>query len=83
MSAEILKPFGEYLTPGVDADVVTMLREILAKAEHGELVAVAIAGVMQNGCVLTRANIGSRGTGELLGAVCVLQTEICEEWRAR
>ena len=81
MSAEILKPFGDYRTPGVDAEVVDLLRKTLAAAEKGEIIGVAIACIRANGFTLTRANRGSAGTGELIGAVALLQAEMIENWR--
>jgi len=81
-TAEILKPFGEYLALGADEGVIEVVEDLLAKARAGEIVAVAVAAIAPNGFCLTRANRGTRGMGELVGGVAALQQEIIEQWRS-
>lgn len=61
----------EYVGPGIDATL----------AERGEVVGVALAAIGANHFTLTRANRGTAGTGELIGAVAALQAEMIENWR--
>jgi hypothetical protein len=82
-TAKILTQFGEYMTPGPDEEVVGILCDLLEKAQRGEVVAIAIGAIRGDGYVMTRANRGKRGTGELLGAVAALQSEMIENWRTR
>jgi hypothetical protein len=80
--AQILKPFGDYKTPGPNDSVIEMLREALAHAESGECVGVAIAMLAPSGFVKTRAVQGSRGMAELLGAVALMQDDLIRRWKA-
>ena len=50
-------------------------------AERGEIVAVAIAGIGPNGFTRTRAIRGSRGMGEIIGAVAVMQYDLIKMWK--
>lgn len=81
LTAEILKPFGDYKTPGIDPSVVELLRKALAMAERGEITGVAIAAIAGNGFSPTRANRGTASIGELIGTVAVLQAEMIGNWR--
>lgn len=78
---EILKPFGEYHTPGPNASCIELLREVLGMAERGEVVAVAIASINPAGFTRTRADKGSRGMGEIVGAVAVMQDDLIRMWK--
>lgn len=78
--AEIIKPFGDYKTPGPNENVIKILRETLEEAEHGEIVAVAIAAINSGGFISVRCQKGSRGMAEIIGAVAVLQHDILESW---
>jgi hypothetical protein len=77
---KILKPFGDYKTPGPSADVISLLEEMLEKAKHGEILAIAIAAVRPDGYVQTRAHKGNRGMSEIVGAVAVMQYYLMRSW---
>jgi len=81
--AEIIKPFGDYKTPGPNENVIAILRKTLEEAERGEIVAVAIASICSGGFVGVRFEVGSRGTSEIVGAVTVLQHDILSDWKFR
>lgn len=78
---EILKPFGEYRTPGPSISCIELLRETLELAERGEIVAIAIAALTPSGFTRTRADRGSRGMGEIIGAVAVMQDDLIRMWK--
>jgi len=81
--AEIIKPFGDYKTPGPNQNVISLLQKLLEEAERGEIVAVAVATICEGGFVGVRFDVGSRGTSELVGAVAVLQRDLLEDWKFR
>jgi len=81
--AEIIKPFGDYRTPGPNQNVISVLRKLLEEAERGEIVAVAVASICAGGFVGVRFDVGSRGMSEMVGAVTVLQHDLLEDWKFR
>ncbi len=81
--AEIIKPFGDYKTPGPNEKVIDVLRKALDDAERGEIVAVAIASICAVGFVGVRYEVGSRGTSEMVGAVTVMQHDLLADWKFR
>lgn len=78
--AKIIKPFGDYKTPGPNEKVIEALRKSLEEAERGEILAVAIASICACGFVGVRCDIGSRGMSELVGAVTIMQHDLLENW---
>jgi hypothetical protein len=80
-TAEILKPFGDYFTPGPSRDVIEALEECLASAKRGEIVAIAIATLNCQGSTATFTERGNRGFAELLGAVSMMEDDIKKKWR--
>jgi hypothetical protein len=78
---EILRPFGEYLTPGPSTPCIALLRDALEMAERGEVVGVAIAMISPVGFVRTRGEKGSRGMAEMVGAVAVMQDDLIRRWK--
>lgn len=79
--AKILKPWGDYFTPGASSGVIRILEEALKKATSGEIVAVGIVMINPGGFTMTRAVKGSRGFGEILGGVAVLQDDLIRLWK--
>jgi hypothetical protein len=62
----------------IGEDVITTLREVLAKAETGELSSVAITVVYRNGC--TGSAWSARPSAGLqLGSVALLQWRLAEK----
>ena len=82
MTAEILKPFGDYKTPGVSEGIVDMLEELLVLVKAGEVQAAGVVLINQNGFVRTRAHKGNRGMAEMVGAVAVMQHDLIRLWKA-
>lgn len=82
MAAEILKPFGDYKTPGPSADVIELLAETLEMAVRGDVTGIAIAMIRPDTFVKTRAIAGNHGMATLLGAVTVMQDDIIRMWKA-
>lgn len=80
-TAEIIKPFGDYQTPGPNKRVIATLRDILDGAERGEILAVAVAMIKAGGIVHIRGESGNRGMAELVGAVSVLQHDMLQDWK--
>jgi hypothetical protein len=80
MSAEILKPFGNYGIPGANQDVCELLREMLEKAECGEIIGVGVCAVLANGCSWTEFASGGANTATVLGGVILLQNTILKSW---
>ena len=64
----------------VDPDVVERLREVLAMAERGEVIAVAVATVNVAGCVAT-AHVVGESWAPLVAAVATLQHRLIAEPR--
>lgn len=81
--AEIIKPFGDYKTPGPNEKVIDLLRKTLEEAERGEIVAVAVASICAGGFIGVRVDVGSRGMSEMVGAVTVLQHDLLADWKFR
>jgi hypothetical protein len=82
MSAEILKPFGDYKTPDANDAVIKALEDLVAKAKAGEIQSFACAYVMSNDWTAYRNENGTSGLARLLGAVTVMQHAICNSWAA-
>lgn len=80
MSAEILKPFGDYSTPGVDPDLVRLAEQLLAEAKAGEIIGFAVAIVRPNHMIGSLTRRGSCSTAEIAGAVAGLQYDILKNW---
>ncbi|HTS05453.1 MAG TPA: hypothetical protein VMP68_07710 [Candidatus Eisenbacteria bacterium] len=80
-NAEIIKPFGDYKTPGPNENVIAILRQTLEEAERGEIVAVAISMINAAAFVGSRFDTGSRGMSELVGAVTILQHDLLADWK--
>lgn len=81
-TAEIVKPFGEYKTPGANAYVIKALRETLEQAERGEIFGVAIASINARGYVHIKCEKGSCGMAEIVGAVAILQHDMMINWES-
>lgn len=62
----------------VHADVVQLLRDMLERAERGDVVAVAVAGVTATGGVASAYRSGDRFFA-LLGSVTLLQARMISE----
>ena len=82
-TADIIKPFGEYKTPGPNGRVIEELTKILEQAQRGEIVSFAIAIIRESGWVGSRFVVGSRGMSEIVGAVTILQHDLVEDWKFR
>jgi hypothetical protein len=80
MTAEILKPFGHFETPGVDPQLVEMMEEILERARKGEITAVGVALINGANEIENYSHVGTAGWGRLLGAVTLMQHDICVDW---
>ena len=65
----------------VDPDVVERLREVLAMAERGEVIAVAVATVNVAGRIAT-AHVVGESWAPLVAAVATLQHRLIAEPRA-
>jgi hypothetical protein len=81
VTAEILKPFGEFGVPGPNQGVIEELEAALAQARMGDIIGVAIAMVHPNGdcgCLVDKS--GCRWS-ELLGAVDMMKDDIKDKWR--
>ena len=82
-TADIIKPFGEYRTPGPNKNVIALLKKTLEEAERGEIVAIAMAAISDGGFVCIRVDKGSRGMSEMIGAVSVMKHDLLEDWTFR
>ena len=82
-NAEIIKPFGDYKTPGPNENVIEILQKTLKEAERGEIVAVAITMINAAGFVGVRFDTGNCGMSELVGGVTVLQHDLIADWKIR
>ena len=80
MTAKILKPFGEFLVPGPNPGLVSLLEEALERAKAGEYIAGAISLVTKNHKMANALDIGSASYAELLGGVDVLKDDIKDAW---
>lgn len=80
-TAEIIKPFGEYRTPGVSKDIIDLIERVLARAEAGEVAGVAITFITPNGHTCSEVAFGSAGYAAMAGATVALQSTILQQWR--
>lgn len=80
-TAEILTPFGDYKTPLPSQKVIQILERALHQAQRGDVVGVALAVVDGRGFVSTRAERGTRGMAEMVGAVAVMQDDLIRLWK--
>ena len=80
-SAEILKPFGDYKTPGVQEEVVEVLKNALEQAERGEVSALGLVLLAPNKFCRTRSVQGSCGYGELVGGISILHYDAIRAWK--
>lgn len=80
-SAEILKPFGEYKTPGVQEDVVSILKDALKQAQRGEVAALGLVLLAPNKLCRTRSVQGACGYGELVGGISILHYDAVKAWK--
>lgn len=80
-TAEIIKPFGDYRTPGPNDKVIEILKKCLEEAERGEIVAVAITSINAGGWINCNWECGSRGRSEIVGAVTMMQHDIMADWK--
>lgn len=81
MTAEILKPFGAYRTRGRNESVIENLKEILARAELGEITGFALVVLNDNGDVDTLTVAGNHGFPMLAGSVACLQDDLMRKWK--
>lgn len=80
MTAEILKPFGDYKVPGPNAEIVLLLEELLEMAKKGEIIGIAVATITKAHKVGNINLVGSASYAELLGAADILKDDIKEAW---
>lgn len=78
---EIVKPWGDYGVPGPNAECIELLEDALTLARSGECVAVALVMLNPSGFTKTRAVKGSRGYGELVGGIAIMQSDVIALWR--
>ena len=64
--------------PVAVAEVVDALRELLERAEAGELRSLVYAGLADGGCVTHGYAPGEAGVIELIGTCAVLQRDLLE-----
>lgn len=81
-TAEIIKPFGNYMTPGRNQDVVDILRTALLEAEKGEITGIALVLISPNHYTLTRMCTGNHGWSVLIGGIAMAQDDCIRKWRA-
>ena len=79
-TAEILKPFGEYRTPGIQEEVVVLLRRLLNDAENGDIIGCAVATVNRHEECRTYYQPGAGGWARLIGNVAALQHTMLKDW---
>lgn len=74
----VIKAFGDYRAHDAQQSVIDKLRECLAEAERGEIIAIAIAGLRPNDHCVTGWDAGSASNFALLGVISVLKDHILE-----
>ncbi len=80
MSAEIIKPFGDYKTEGPQEGVVQTLKSLLARAEKGEITSLACSFQLANGFLSYAYAAGSGGYTALVASVAMLGYTIQRDW---
>jgi hypothetical protein len=80
--AEILKPFGEFKTPGRQEEVAKMLRRLADEADRGEIIGAAVATINRNEDAGTFYQPGSAGWARLIGSLALLQHIMMKNWDA-
>jgi hypothetical protein len=64
----------------INAEAISLLKDHLAKAEAGEIEAVALASVLSDGSCLTTSSANDHFQA-LLGAISILQHRMIDEVR--
>lgn len=64
----------------ISGEVVAMLKEYLEMAEKGEIIGLAMAGILPDGSCITSAP-SSDHFQRIIGAVAILQHRMLEEMR--
>lgn len=80
-TAEILTPFGEFKTPGINQNTIETLELVLARAKAGEVTAVAIAFITPGNHAACEIAFGAVGYAMMLGASVAMTDTIMRKWR--
>jgi len=80
MSAEIIKPFGNYNTPDVPESVISNLEKLLERAMRGEIKGFAIGYIDGADNVKVTLEQGSAGFARIVGAASIMQHDLCVAW---
>jgi hypothetical protein len=80
-TAEILKPFGAFKTPGPSKEVIELLQIWLDKAKIGEITSVALTGCTPHHKTIAQFEAGNDGLALLIASIVLLQDDILSQYR--